>query len=440
MAFNKRQSFKVHNQNTKTETSKYEEQLSAAFHSTNEPTFTPQDYDNLIDAFKKIDANRTLTVRLDQLSPLMMEAHLNTVPAADMRHFCQTNGITKEITPVNFVQIYLHDKRAEAQADPGFRSGLSRVCSKKIIQMKTSGGVSGARATAFSLEETRAFAHWINTQLRSYLKDNGGLIDEGNPNALFERMGDGIITCMMLQKVSDGLVDDRAINWKITHEIHKHENLNLAINTAAAIGCVITGQHPIFIIEGRPNMCLGLIWQIIREGLFVKISLQENPYLARLLEDGETLEDLLKLSKEDLLLRWMNYQLKNNDNYEGGPVRNFSGDIKDSVAYQYLMEEIQPVNTGLVAQPTQSDLRDRAEATLDMADRLDCRQFVTADDIVKGHARLNMAFVANLYNNHPNLKPLDDSEVGVIEETREEKIYRNWMNEEGRDYCLSSVN
>merc|ERR1712159_618413 len=175
------------------------------------------------------------------------------------------------------------------------------------------------------------------------------------------KMGDGIIACMMLQKVSDNLIDDRAINKKITHEIHKHENLNLAINTAAAIGCVITGQHSVFIMEGRPNMCLGLIWQIIRAGLFVNISLQANPYLARLLEDGETMEDLLKLSQEQLLLRWVNYQLKNNDNYEGEPIKNFSGDIKDSVAYQYLMEEIQPENTGLVASPTsRNDLTDRA--------------------------------------------------------------------------------
>ena len=156
-----------------------------------------------------------------------------------------------------------------------------------------------------------------------------------------------------------------------------------------------------------------------------KISLNENPYLMCLAREGETIEDLRKLSPEELLLRWVNYQLEQNENYEGGPISNFSRDIKDSVAYQYLMEQIQPKNTGLVANPSEKDLHDRAENTLQMADRIDCREFVTPADIVKGQPRLNLAFVANLFNNHPNLKPM---EVEEITETMEEKTYRNWMN------------
>ena len=37
------------------------------------------------------------------------------------------------------------------------------------------------------------------------------------------------------------------------------------------------------------------------------------------------------------------------------------------------------------------------------ADRLGCRQFVTATDVVSGNAKLNMAFVATLFNKHPAL-------------------------------------
>ena len=47
---------------------------------------------------------------------------------------------------------------------------------------------------------------------------------------------------------------------------------------------------------------------------------------------------------------------------------------------------------------------------------------------MKGHARLNLAFVANLFNTHPGL---EDMEVEIIEETREEKTFRNWMNSLG---------
>lgn len=43
------------------------------------------------------------------------------------------------------------------------------------------------------------------------------------------------------------------------------------------------------------------------------------------------------------------------------------------------------------------------------ADRLGCRQFVTPADVVSGNPKLNLAFVANLFNKYPALtKPEND--------------------------------
>jgi len=71
---------------------------------------------------------------------------------------------------------------------------------------------------------------------------------------------------------------------------------------------------------------------------------------------------------------------------------------------------------------------------LQQAEKLGCRSFVTPDDVVKAVNKLNLAFVANLFNNHPGLdKPegVDMEFLENIEETREEKTYRNWMNSMG---------
>ena len=57
---------------------------------------------------------------------------------------------------------------------------------------------------------------------------------------------------------------------------------------------------------------------------------------------------------------------------------------------------------------------DRAEQMLRQADRLGCRAFVTPRDIVNGHEKLNMAFVANLFNNHPALDPPEDDGDEII--------------------------
>lgn len=45
----------------------------------------------------------------------------------------------------------------------------------------------------------------------------------------------------------------------------------------------------------------------------------------------------------------------------------------------------------------------RAEIMLQQADKLGCRSFLTPQDVVEGVYKLNVAFVANLFNNHPAL-------------------------------------
>jgi len=80
-------------------------------------------------------------------------------------------------------------------------------------------------------------------------------------------------------------------------------------------------------------------------GLFAVINLHDQPGLAALLEEDETLEDLRKLSPEQLLLRWVNYQLRQSgcDRH----VTNLTTDIRDSVVYIHLINQIAPPELGL---------------------------------------------------------------------------------------------
>mgnify|MGYP001791815052 CR=1 FL=1 len=94
---------------------------------------------------------------------------------------------------------------------------------------------------------------------------------------------------------------------------------------------------------------------------------------------------------------------------------------------------------------------------LQEADKINCRAFVGPHDVVKGNYKLNLAYVANLFNTYPALEKPDDAEFEFIEETREERskshshiafrylspltaynsggcltvAYRNWMNSMG---------
>jgi len=74
----------------------------------------------------------------------------------------------------------------------------------------------------------------------------------------------------------------------------------------------------------------------------------------------------------------------------------------------------------------------RAERMLQEADKIGCRAFVSPKDVVTGNYKLNLAYVANLFNMYPALEEPEDFNVEeIVEESREEKTYRNWMNSMG---------
>jgi len=328
-----------------------------------------------------------------------------------------------------FKQLYMSEK---AKRDPGVTFKKNVTTKKDVKHIGGNKDVS-AQGTTHTIKdaETVAFTQWINTNLHDDEDCKPLLPVDHDKNELFDKCKSGIILCKLINKSSPGIIDERTINKTNLSVYRRHENLNLAINSAQAMGCSVVNIGPEDLDSGRPHLCLGLLWQIIRIGLLSEINLAHHPGLVHLLEDDETLEDLQKLSPEQILLRWVNYHLKN-----AGCTRrvtNFSGDIMDSEAYTYLLHQIAPKEKMVDLGPLGlSDNHGRAEAMLQNADKIDCRSFVGPSDVVSGNGKLNLAFVANLFNNYPALEGVDeDMEINIIEETREEKTYRNWMNSMG---------
>jgi len=287
-------------------------------------------------------------------------------------------------------------------------------------------------------EEQAAFADWINTNLGQDIDVNHLMQLSESGADMYEKMDDGILLCKMINLAVPDTIDERVINKGDKISIFKrHENLTLAINSAKAIGCVVIGidSHTLNSVQGKKWLVLGLIWQLIKMYLFKEITLHHVPGLIHLLLDGEDPSDLMKLSPEQLLIRWVNYQLKKAGSHRR--MANFKDDIKDSEIYTELLHQIAPHHAGVhKGAMDQQDFELRAETMLEQADKIESRQFVTAKDVVNGRERLNMAFVANLFNNHPALDPppkeMEEIAVEVvIEEPREEKMYRNWMNSLG---------
>ncbi|MBN3272365.1 PLSL protein, partial [Polyodon spathula] len=290
---------------------------------------------------------------------------------------------------------------------------------------------------SYSEEEKYAFVNWVNTKLESDPDCKHVLPMDPNTDDLFSAVRDGIVLCKMINLSVPDTIDERTINKKKLTPFTIQENLNLALNSASAIGCHVVNIGAEDLKEGKPYLVLGLLWQVIKIGLFADIEISRT--LIALLRDGESLEDLMKLSPEELLLRWANYHL---EKAGCNKVNNFSSDIKDSKAYYQLLSQIAPkgeedgipaIEVDMTGLREQDDVK-RAECMLVQADRLGCRQFVTATDVVRGNPKLNLAFVANLFNKYPALQKPENQDIdwsSIEGETREERTFRNWVNSLG---------
>ncbi|XP_026508804.1 plastin-3 [Terrapene carolina triunguis] len=397
--------------------------------------------EELREAFAKVDLNSNGFICDYELHELFKEANL-PLPGYKVREIIQNLMIDSDknkdgkISFEEFVFIFQELKSSDIAKT--FRKAINRkegICAIGGTSELSSEGTQHS----YSEEEKYAFVNWINKALENDPDCRHVIPMNPNTDDLFKAVGDGIVLCKMINLSVPDTIDERAINKKKLTPFIVQENLNLALNSASAIGCHVVNIGAEDLREGKPHLVLGLLWQIIKIGLFADIELSRNEALAALLRDGETLEDLMKLSPEELLLRWANFHL---ENAGWQKINNFSSDIKDSRAYFHLLHQIAPkgqkegetqIDINMSGFNEKDDLK-RAEYMLQQADRLGCRQFVTPADVVSGNPKLNLAFVANLFNKYPALTKPENQDIDwtLLEgETREERTFRNWMNSLG---------
>ena len=136
------------------------------------------------------------------------------------------------------------------------------------------------------------------------------------------------MTSKLINAAVPDTIDERVLNKAPMNPFQMTENNNVVINSAKAIGCSVVNIGSQDLIEAREHLVLGLVWQVIKIGLFSKISLVHHPELFRLLGENETLQDLLALTPDAILIRWVNYHLAEANHPK--KLTNFSSDIKVS--------------------------------------------------------------------------------------------------------------
>ncbi|OCF77119.1 fimbrin [Kwoniella mangroviensis CBS 8886] len=328
--------------------------------------------------------------------------------------------------------VQLHSLLRQVKNAPVLETSKGRISVK---------GTAGTNAShTINEDERRSFTDHINGVLAGD-KDIGHLLPIPTETMqLFDEVKDGLILCKLINDSVPETIDERVLNKpsggkggkpRALNAFQITENNNIVITSAKGIGCSVVNIGPEDISEGREHLILGLIWQVIRRGLLSKIDIKIHPELYRLLDDGETMEEFLRLPPDQILLRWFNYHLKAAN--WGRRVENFSRDVSDGENYTVLLNQLKPDECSRSPLQTR-DLHQRAEEVLQNADKIGCRRFLTANSLVSGNPKLNLAFVANLFNTWPGLAPLEETEAPPpvedfdAEGEREARVFTLWLN------------
>ncbi|KZP23446.1 Ca2+-binding actin-bundling protein [Athelia psychrophila] len=286
-------------------------------------------------------------------------------------------------------------------------------------------------------EERGEFTKHINDALEADVDVASRLPIPTTTMQLFDECRDGLILSKLINDSIPDTIDTRVLNKPTAkrplNAFQITENNNIVITSAKAIGCSVVNIGSSDLAEGTEHLIMGLIWQIIRKGLLAQVDIKLHPELYRLCEEDETIEDLLRLTPDQILLRWFNYHLK-----AAGwkrRVNNFSRDVSDAENYTVLLNQLKPDECSLAPLQTK-DLRTRAEQVLQNAAAIGCHKYLSPSSLNAGNPRLNLAFVANLFNTWPGLAPLDAQEAkdyGAVDDfdaegEREARAFTLWLN------------
>jgi plastin-1 len=92
-----------------------------------------------------------------------------------------------------------------------------------------------------------------------------------------------------------------SFNKNLTYTEHPclscSQNINLALNAAKSIGCQVVNIGAQDILEGRPILILGLIWQIIKIQLLSQITLKVRKHKPILPQSAKTNFTFLPLTR-----------------------------------------------------------------------------------------------------------------------------------------------
>ena len=398
-------------------------------------SFKPEDYTTYEKIFKNVDKEKNGTINQKGITEILNSLGYRDIPEEDSKELF--DEIDSDKDGLVTYEEYLNMMKKISASEEGEQNNITRILTKSGKGILRITGANDMTYQSFSEVERAAFTKVFNVTLFDDNICKKYLPMDPDSNDIFSRLKDGVLLCKLINKIQPGTIDERVIITKENMNVFQMVgNLNLAISASKSIGCQVINIFPETIMEGKQVMILGILWQVVKRVVLGEINLKNYPQLVRSSKDNEQLSDLLKLSPEEILLRWFNYHLEK-AGYDK-PIKNFSSDIKDSEKYILLLNQLDKnqCDTNALNEP---DLKKRALNVLSNAKKIGAETYITANDIISGNPKLNTLFTAAIFNANCGLDPPTEQEKNDtaklldddIEGEREERAFRMWINSLG---------
>uniref|UniRef100_A0AAY5KYX3 Plastin-2 n=1 Tax=Esox lucius TaxID=8010 RepID=A0AAY5KYX3_ESOLU len=204
----------------------------------------------LKEAFDTIDLDSNGHISTDELNELFKAANLS-LPGYKVREIIQ--NLMKagdlhdgKVTFDEFVNV-VHGLKSTEVAKT-FKKAINK---KEGIYAVAGRSEQSGTQHSYSEEEKVAFVNWVNKALEKDPDCQHVLPMDPTTDDLFTAVGDGIVLCKMINQSVPDTIDERTINKKKLTPFTIQENLNLALNSASAIGCHVVNIGAEDLKEGR---------------------------------------------------------------------------------------------------------------------------------------------------------------------------------------------
>ena len=246
----------------------------------------------------------------------------------------------------------------------------------------------------YSDKEKNRYAKLINKALKDDPDCGGRIPIDPETDDLYDKVKDGVILAKLVNLCEPGTVNEDEIKKNEDMNIFdKYDNLTKAVEGAKKVG-VKSETNADDILDGDKERDNDLIGDILARLNVPKKVIKENPESEKLLNEGETVDDLADLPVDDFLKRWFNNHLKKANH--PNELTNFSDDVKDSEKYTILLCDLSPQCDKSALDET--DPNERAKKVIDNAVKYGATTTILPEDISSGNEPLNRLFTGDLYN------------------------------------------